>query len=116
MNRKLKWLLMVSLAAVGVLWLIGDWSKAADDEGAAEADRVAELEARIDALEDELATLKQQLQRIGGGQVEVLNYEPVLTAPLTAGGTPSRMQREPAGEINGVPYYVIPLRADGRYR
>ena len=44
MNRKLKWLLMLSLAAVGTLWFIGGRLRAAENEGATDDDGVAALE------------------------------------------------------------------------
>jgi uncharacterized small protein (DUF1192 family) len=116
MNRKLKWLLMLSLAAIGVLWFIGGRLRAAQNESVSGEDRVAELEARIDALEDEIATLKQQMARLGFGSAEVLSFEALPAPPPAQNSRSPHLEREPAGEINGVPYYILPLNSDGQRR
>jgi hypothetical protein len=111
MNRKLKWLLMLSLAAVGVLWFIGGRLRAAEDKGAAEGDRVAELEARVETLEQELAALKQQLATT---KLQWTQVAPTETLPVPQLRSADPRQREPAGEINGVPYYHFLLNGDAR--
>ncbi len=110
MSRQFKWMLLFALTAVGIIWLIGGRVRAADTDAAAEDDRVAELEARIDSLEQEVAELKQLLEGVQPGRAQLLQFEhltPVSPAP------PSRLRdRAPSGEINGVPYYVIPLQTE----
>lgn len=109
MTRKFKWMLLLALAAVGIAWLIGGRVRAADEPSAAEEDRVAELAARIDALEQEVADLKQQLEAVQLGRTQVLLHEeftPAIPAPQYR-----LRDRTPSGEINGVPYYVLPLNS-----
>ena len=110
MNRKLKWLLMLSLAAVGVLWFIGGRLRAAEHQTSTDDDRVAALEARVEALEQEIATLKQQVAtKLEQSYVTV--PENVLV-PQPQSADPRR--RAPAGEINGVPYYLYLLNNDAQ--
>ena len=111
MSRKFKWMLLLALTAVGTAWLIGSRVRAADEPSGGEEDRVAGLSARIDALEQEVAGLKQLLAATQTGRTQVLLHEeftPAIPAP------PYRMRdRTPSGEINGVPYYVLPLGSSG---
>jgi hypothetical protein len=113
MNRRLKWLLMLSLAAVGVLWFIGGRLRAADEESAPHDDRVAELEARVEALEQEIASLKQQMAE---GQAEWTRVNPTETLLVPQFPNADPRQRTPAGEINGVPYYHFLLNGDAASR
>ena len=111
MTRKFKWMLLLALTAVGIAWLIGGRVRAADEPSGAEEDRVtfAELAARIDALEQEVADLKQQLEAVQLGRTQVLLHEdftPAIPAPEYR-----LRDRAPSGEINGVPYYVLPLNS-----
>lgn len=108
MARKAKWVLLLVLAAVGVMWLVGSRVRAAADEEPQNGDRVAELEARVETLEAEIEGLKRQLQTVLPGGPRVLSYAE-LPAPPNSSRAPSLPAREPSGVINGVPYYVIPL-------
>lgn len=114
MNRRFQWLLIAGLALIGVLWLIGGRLRAAQEPGTAEDDRVASLEARVETLEQELAALKQQLAAIAPDRPQVILYEE-LAPPEPQRACPRR-ERQPSGEINGMPYYVVPLNSGGQPR
>lgn len=112
MKARMKWIVALAALAVGVVWLLGERTKAAGPEPAAEADRVAELEREVQALRQTVARLEQRLAAVELRDAQqVLNMtEGVVPQSYEPVPAPSWKQKyRPQGEINGVPYYILPL-------
>jgi hypothetical protein len=115
MKIRIKWIVALVAVVVGVAWLLGDRVQAEGQEAPAEGDRVAELEREVQALRETLARMEQRLAAVEEKNgVRVLQFtddaarrlQPQMVDPRV----PWMQKYRPQGEINGIPYYVIPLK------
>jgi hypothetical protein len=115
MKTRIKWIVALVAVVVGVAWLLGDRVQAEGQEAPAEGDRVAELEKEVQALRDTVARLEERLAAVEEKEsVRLLQFtddaarrlQPQVVDPRA----PWMQKYRPQGEINGVPYYVIPLK------
>jgi hypothetical protein len=115
MKTRIKWIVALVTVAVGIAWLLGDRARADGREAPADGDRVAELEKEVQSLRDTVARLEQRLAVVeerNGVQVLQFTEDDVRSFPPQAVNprAPWMQKYRPQGEINGVPYYVIPLK------
>lgn len=86
----------------------------ANDESAAGAPEMTGLRAELELLRDRVAQLEERVSQLEGGiQPLEFRYTPEQgSGPEFLTPAPGDPRRAPQGEINGIPYYVIPLRTE----
>jgi hypothetical protein len=115
MKTRIKWMIAFVAVAVSVIWLLGDRVSAGGQETPPEGDRVADLEKQVQTLRELVARLEERLAAVEQqNHLRLTEYVKdaagVYQQPLSEPRAPWMQKYRPQGEINGIPYYVIPLK------
>lgn len=116
MPRRTRLLTCVLCAGAAIIWLAVEAVQAQNQRPTADADPkaappdLAALTAEIGELRERVTQLEERLARLEGG-IQPLEFRYTPDAQSAPGRFPQPIipPRQPQGEINGVPYYIIPL-------
>lgn len=115
MKSRIKWIVALVAVVAGVVWLLGDRVWAGGQEAPPDGDRVADLESEVQALRETVARLEERLTAVEQqSQLRLTEYVKdaarAYPQPLSEPRASWMQKYRPQGEINGIPYYVIPLK------
>jgi hypothetical protein len=112
MSRRVKLLTCALCAGAAVVWLAVTAAQAQDPPAADDTDAggLAALRGEVQELQERVRQLEERLSKLEGGiQPLEFQFTPDGRAIPRAIPSPESPGRQPQGEINGVPYYIIPL-------
>jgi len=100
---KRRWVILPVLAGVAGLFLVGSADLPAVDQDKKGNRKILELTKKVQQLEDRVSKLEKRSSVIA---------VPTPQTPAVPGkGVPKSWQRK---EINGIPFYIVPLDGSGK--